>query len=185
MHFYIDSLFLCRSAFILAETGLLNGKSCATHWAVHQQFEKKYKDFDKTENWDVVNYIKESLPKKAADISDEDLAKLHKELLKQHDEKFLETFMLEYALLCESLIDYTLCIAGLGQTGYDVNKIEAKLSKHVNKIQTLSESPVVWGVALKTLTQANNPRAEEMMQRFVKKWAMMKDLKRQKPFAPQ
>ncbi|MEO1260477.1 MAG: helix-turn-helix domain-containing protein [Bacteroidota bacterium] len=33
---------LCRSAFILAETGLLNGKSCATHWAVHQLFEKKY-----------------------------------------------------------------------------------------------------------------------------------------------
>ena len=33
---------LCRSAFILAETDLLNGKSCATHWAVHQQFEKKY-----------------------------------------------------------------------------------------------------------------------------------------------
>lgn len=33
---------LCRSAFILAETGLLNGKTCATHWAVHQQFEKKY-----------------------------------------------------------------------------------------------------------------------------------------------
>ena len=33
---------LCRSAFILAETGLLNGKSCATHWVVHQQFEEKY-----------------------------------------------------------------------------------------------------------------------------------------------
>lgn len=33
---------LCRSTFILAETGLLNGKSCATHWVVHQQFEKKY-----------------------------------------------------------------------------------------------------------------------------------------------
>ena len=33
---------LCRSAFIIAETGLLNGKSCATHWAVHQQFEDKY-----------------------------------------------------------------------------------------------------------------------------------------------
>ena len=33
---------LCRSAFLLAETGLLNGKSCATHWAVHQQFENKY-----------------------------------------------------------------------------------------------------------------------------------------------
>ena len=33
---------LCRSAFILAETGLLNGKSCATHWFVHQQFENKY-----------------------------------------------------------------------------------------------------------------------------------------------
>lgn len=33
---------LCRSAFILAETGLLNGKSCATHWAVHQKFAEKY-----------------------------------------------------------------------------------------------------------------------------------------------
>lgn len=33
---------LCRSAFLLAETGLLNGKSCATHWAVHQKFENKY-----------------------------------------------------------------------------------------------------------------------------------------------
>lgn len=37
-----EIISLCRSAFILAETGLLNGKSCATHWAVHQQFEKKY-----------------------------------------------------------------------------------------------------------------------------------------------
>ncbi len=35
---------LCRSAFLLAETGLLNGKSCATHWEVHQQFEKKYRN---------------------------------------------------------------------------------------------------------------------------------------------
>ena len=33
---------MCRSAFILAETGLLNGKTCATHWFVHQQFENKY-----------------------------------------------------------------------------------------------------------------------------------------------
>ena len=33
---------LCRSAFLLAETGLLNGKSGATHWAVHHQFEKRY-----------------------------------------------------------------------------------------------------------------------------------------------
>lgn len=33
---------LCRSAFLLAETGLLNGKSCATHWAVHDEFESRY-----------------------------------------------------------------------------------------------------------------------------------------------
>ena len=33
---------LCRSAFLLAETGLLNGKTCATHWAVHGKFESKY-----------------------------------------------------------------------------------------------------------------------------------------------
>ncbi len=33
---------LCRGAFILAETGLLNGKSCATHWATHDDFQKKY-----------------------------------------------------------------------------------------------------------------------------------------------
>lgn len=33
---------LCRGAFLLAETGLLNGKSCATHWITHDKFRKKY-----------------------------------------------------------------------------------------------------------------------------------------------
>lgn len=33
---------LCRGAFLLAETGLLNGKSCATHWITHDQFKQKY-----------------------------------------------------------------------------------------------------------------------------------------------
>jgi transcriptional regulator GlxA family with amidase domain len=33
---------LCKGAFILAETGLLNGKSCATHWTVHDIFKKRY-----------------------------------------------------------------------------------------------------------------------------------------------
>ena len=33
---------LCRGAFLLAETGLLNGKSCTTHWITHDKFRKKY-----------------------------------------------------------------------------------------------------------------------------------------------
>jgi len=33
---------LCRGAFLLAETGLINGKNCSTHWAVHDLFRKKY-----------------------------------------------------------------------------------------------------------------------------------------------
>lgn len=33
---------LCKGAFILAETGLVNGKSCATHWTVHELFQRKY-----------------------------------------------------------------------------------------------------------------------------------------------
>lgn len=33
---------LCRSAFLLAETGLMNGKTCTTHWAVHDEFQKRY-----------------------------------------------------------------------------------------------------------------------------------------------
>jgi len=33
---------LCKGAFLLAETGLLNGKSCATHWTVHEQFKHRY-----------------------------------------------------------------------------------------------------------------------------------------------
>ncbi|MDX1700781.1 MAG: helix-turn-helix domain-containing protein [Melioribacteraceae bacterium] len=35
---------LCKGAFILAETGLLHGKSCATHWTVHDQFKFRYPD---------------------------------------------------------------------------------------------------------------------------------------------
>jgi len=33
---------LCKGAFLLAETGLLNGKSCATHWTAHELFQQKY-----------------------------------------------------------------------------------------------------------------------------------------------
>lgn len=33
---------LCRGAFLLAETGLMNGKSCATHWITHDQFKSRF-----------------------------------------------------------------------------------------------------------------------------------------------
>ena len=33
---------LCKGAFLLAETGLVNGKSCATHWTAHDLFRQKY-----------------------------------------------------------------------------------------------------------------------------------------------
>lgn len=33
---------LCKGAFLLAETGLVNGKSCATHWTAHNLFKRKY-----------------------------------------------------------------------------------------------------------------------------------------------
>ncbi|MBT8320789.1 MAG: helix-turn-helix domain-containing protein [Eudoraea sp.] len=33
---------LCKGAFLLAETGLLNGKNCATHWTAHELFKQKY-----------------------------------------------------------------------------------------------------------------------------------------------
>ena len=33
---------LCTGAFLLAETGLLNGKSCATHWVAHDAFRQMY-----------------------------------------------------------------------------------------------------------------------------------------------
>ena len=33
---------LCKGALLLAETGLLQGKSCATHWTVHELFRRRY-----------------------------------------------------------------------------------------------------------------------------------------------
>lgn len=33
---------LCKGAFLLAETGLLNGKACATHWTSHELFMSRY-----------------------------------------------------------------------------------------------------------------------------------------------
>jgi len=33
---------LCKGALLLAETGLLNGKSCATHWTAHDYFKQRY-----------------------------------------------------------------------------------------------------------------------------------------------
>lgn len=33
---------LCKGALLLAETGLLHGKSCATHWTAHELFRRRY-----------------------------------------------------------------------------------------------------------------------------------------------
>lgn len=33
---------LCKGAFLLAETGLVNGKTCATHWTAHDEFKLRY-----------------------------------------------------------------------------------------------------------------------------------------------
>lgn len=33
---------LCKGALLLAETGLLNGKSCVTHWTAHKIFRRRY-----------------------------------------------------------------------------------------------------------------------------------------------
>ena len=37
---------LCVGAFLLAETGLLNGKKCSTHWAHIEEFKEKYPDIE-------------------------------------------------------------------------------------------------------------------------------------------
>ena len=42
IHHHAELASLCKGAFLLAETGLLNGKSCATHWTAHNLFRTKY-----------------------------------------------------------------------------------------------------------------------------------------------
>lgn len=37
---------LCIGAFLLAETGLLNGKKCSTHWAHIEEFREKYPEVE-------------------------------------------------------------------------------------------------------------------------------------------
>ncbi|WP_246027151.1 GlxA family transcriptional regulator [Sediminibacterium goheungense] len=37
---------LCIGAFLLAETGLLNGKKCSTHWAYISEFREKYPEIE-------------------------------------------------------------------------------------------------------------------------------------------
>ncbi len=51
---YIQNLYkngcsvasLCLGAFILAETGLLNGKKCSTHWAFIEEFRNRYPEIE-------------------------------------------------------------------------------------------------------------------------------------------
>lgn len=37
---------LCVGAFLLASTGLLNGKKCSTHWAYYQEFKENFPDVE-------------------------------------------------------------------------------------------------------------------------------------------
>lgn len=40
---------LCIGAFLLAETGLLKGKQCSTHWAYYNEFKERYPDVEITD----------------------------------------------------------------------------------------------------------------------------------------
>jgi len=48
----VDLASLCKGAFLLAETGLINGKDCTTHWTAHHLFKQRYPE---------VNLIPESI----------------------------------------------------------------------------------------------------------------------------
>ena len=37
---------LCVGAFLLASTGLLNGKKCSTHWATQEEFKKMFPEVE-------------------------------------------------------------------------------------------------------------------------------------------
>lgn len=37
---------LCIGAFLLAETGLVNGKKCSTHWAYYNEFKERYPEVE-------------------------------------------------------------------------------------------------------------------------------------------
>jgi transcriptional regulator GlxA family with amidase domain len=37
---------LCIGAFLLAETGLVNGKKCSTHWAYYSEFKERYPEVE-------------------------------------------------------------------------------------------------------------------------------------------
>lgn len=39
---HTDLASLCKGAFLLAETGLVNGKACSTHWTAHNLFKLRY-----------------------------------------------------------------------------------------------------------------------------------------------
>lgn len=38
----VEIASLCKGALLLAETGLLNGKACSTHWTAHELFRRRY-----------------------------------------------------------------------------------------------------------------------------------------------
>jgi transcriptional regulator GlxA family with amidase domain len=41
---------LCLGAFLLAETGLLNGRSCSTHWLFANEFRNRYPEVELTDD---------------------------------------------------------------------------------------------------------------------------------------
>lgn len=42
LQYNCDIASLCKGAFLLAETGLIDGKNCSTHWTAHNLFRKRY-----------------------------------------------------------------------------------------------------------------------------------------------
>lgn len=158
---------LCIGAFLLAETGLLNGKKCSTHWAYINEFREKYPEVEVEDGAIITEY--ENIYSSGGASS---LWNLILYLVEKFSDKETAILISKYFALDigrDSQAQFAIFRGQRNHTDADIQKVQDHIEKNYEEKLTIDQLAVMINTGRRTFErrfkQATNNSPIEYLQR--------------------
>lgn len=158
---------LCLGAFILAETGLLSGKKCSTHWAYLQEFRDRYPDIQAVDGAIITEVDNIYSSGGAASLWNLILYLVEKFADRETAIMISKNFALDIDRSSQAV--FTVFKGQKNHTDQEIIKVQDYIEKNYNEKMTIDDLAAIVSTARRTFerrfTQATNNTPFEYIQR--------------------
>jgi transcriptional regulator GlxA family with amidase domain len=158
---------LCIGAFLLAETGLLNGKKCSTHWAYISEFKERYPEIEVEDGAIITEH--ENIYSSGGASS---LWNLVLYLIEKYSDRETAVMISKYFALDigrDSQAEFAIFRGQRNHTDIDIQKVQDYIEKHYEEKLTIDELAALINLGRRTFErrfkQATNNTPIEYIQR--------------------